>query len=138
MAAFATVSWGATAPLAQPMPADCDSIKLTGRSACAYASGDRYEGDFKAGRFDGRGTYTWHNGDRYEGGFKDGNFDGHGVLTRPGGSRFDGEFKDDRPNGPGTLKLGNGNVYTGTWAYGCFRDGDRMAWFRATEQECGF
>jgi len=32
-----------------------------------YSNGNRYEGDFKAGKPHGKGIYTWANGEVYEG-----------------------------------------------------------------------
>jgi len=51
-----------------------------------YASGDRYVGAFKDGKFDGSGTFTFANGDRYIGQWRDFKFHGQGILYKADGS----------------------------------------------------
>ena len=41
-----------------------------------YLDGEKYEGDWRNGKYHGQGTYTWKDGQKYEGKFKDGLFDG--------------------------------------------------------------
>jgi hypothetical protein len=46
---------------------------------------------------------------------------------------------DDRANGWGTKSGGpGGQVFTGTWTNGCFRENQRWATVGATAQACGF
>jgi hypothetical protein len=40
-------------------------------------------------------------------------------------NRFEGEYRDDRPDGFGEGLI-NGRRYLGTWAGGCFRDGQGL------------
>lgn len=130
-------------------------------------AGDRYEGSYRHGFFHGRGVYEWANGDRYEGVWIDGKRNGWGVFTwgpngRWAGDRYEGEWTNDRrhgrgkhvsangsyyegslnngvPNGFGTYFVGRQRErYTGTWVNGCFKDGDRRAWFAVSKQQCGF
>lgn len=83
----------------------------------------------------GEETITW------SGACDSGVADGRGVAQwfqggKPGG-RYEGEWRDDGPNGSGTARIGS-DTYNGTWINGCFRQGDRRAWWAATEAECGF
>ncbi len=100
-------------------------------------SHSNFEGEFKDGKFDGAGAYTWNDRYHYEGQWKDGKKNGRGVMTFVGGGRYEGEFKDDKANGSG-IYAGAGEKYSGTWANGCFREGDRRAVLNATPRECGF
>ena len=43
------------------------------------------------------GLYIWKDGERYEGEWKDGKFHGKGIKTLPDGTIFDGEWLEGRP-----------------------------------------
>ena len=45
----------------------------------------RYEGSFRAGRFEGRGKITWPDGSYYEGSFSNNKMSGQGAFTAPNG-----------------------------------------------------
>lgn len=98
---------------------------------------DRYDGEYRDGKVNGRGVYTSARGNRYDGEWRDGQQNGRGVYTWANGNRYDGEYRDNKPNGLGTYTL-DGQVYSGTWTNGCFRQGDRWAWIGANKEECGF
>ncbi len=74
-----------------------------GHGLFAWASGpwkgDRYDGDFLAGKRTGHGIYTFANGNRYEGEFLDGIRSGSGSYVWPTGSHYDGQWADDKANG---------------------------------------
>ena len=78
-------------------------------------NGDKYVGEWKAGKRDGQGTYTFANGNKYVGEFKDGRYNGQGTYTFASGEKFIGEFKDGKRNGQGTNTLANGNKYVGEY-----------------------
>ncbi len=86
---------------------------VDGEGVFVFVDGDRYEGDFKDGRFNGRGKYRTVDGDTYEGEFKDDAFSGFGTYTYVDGRKYTGEFKDDEFNGHGTLSFPNGEKYVG-------------------------
>jgi hypothetical protein len=109
-----------------------------GRGTYAHANGDRYDGDFTDDQPTGRGTFTYHNGGRYEGDFVDGKFEGHGTFTFADGGRYEGQFSRGMPNGYGTYQASTGDVVTGNWLNGCFRQGDRVAAVGTTKEKCGF
>jgi hypothetical protein len=48
-----------------------------------WASGDKYEGDWKSDNKNGSGTHTWHGGGGYIGQYKDGERYGYGKLSIP-------------------------------------------------------
>ena len=77
------------------------------------ASGNRYVGEFKDGKFNGQGTHFMRNGDRYVGEFKDGEFNGQGTYFLRNGDKYVGEFKDDYRNGQGTATYSDGDKYVG-------------------------
>ena len=52
----------------------------------AYASGNKYVGEFKDGKRHGKGAYTFTNGNKYVGEFKDDYFSGQGTFTLANGA----------------------------------------------------
>ena len=63
-----------------------------GRGTMVYASGDMYEGQWRAGKKHGQGKYTVATGDVYEGGFVDGKKHGVGTYTTAYGRVAAGYF----------------------------------------------
>jgi hypothetical protein len=56
------------------------------------------------------GTYTFASGSKYVGEFKDGKYNGQGTATFASGEKYVGEWKDGKYNGQGTLFASNGSV----------------------------
>ena len=81
-------------------------------------AGRTYAGGWRRSLRHGVGTELWPNGDRFEGDFKDGKFHGSGTyLTR--GGKYVGEFVDGRKEGQGKMTwTKNGHVYEGGWKGG--------------------
>jgi hypothetical protein len=79
-----------------------------------WPNGDTYVGAFdKNGDIDdGKGVFTWASGWKYDGEYKDGLMHGFGVFTSPDGSVFEGQFKNDKKH-KGTLTSPDGSVYKG-------------------------
>jgi hypothetical protein len=72
------------------------------------ASGDKYVGEFRDGKFNGQGTMTRSNGGKYVGEFRDGYFNGQGTeFYSSDGSTYAGDFKGGRPHGNGTWTAPN-------------------------------
>ena len=67
---------------------------------------------------EGFGKYTYLDGEKYEGEWKNGKWDGQGTFTSPDGRKYVGEWKDEKENGQGTMSLSNGEKYVGE-----FKDG---------------
>ena len=65
--------------------------------------GDTYEGEFnnKTWQLEGYGIYTYANGDRYEGEYLAGKQNGYGKVFFSSGDYAEGMFKNDKMNGPG-------------------------------------
>ena len=42
-----------------------------GQGTYIYPNGEKYEGDWKNGKYHGHGTYSWSNGNKYVGEWKD-------------------------------------------------------------------
>ncbi len=57
--------------------------------AVTYASGNRYEGEWKGQKKHGKGTYYYVNGDKYIGDWVDDHETGQGVFTWPDGDRYE-------------------------------------------------
>ena len=73
------------------------SIKsFTGKAVCAYANGDRYEGNVANAQPNGQGLMYFANGDRYEGQFQFGKFNGSGTYTFKNGDRRVGQWVLDK------------------------------------------
>jgi hypothetical protein len=71
-----------------------------GRGTQFFASGDRYDGEFRDGLFHGYGVhFDAATGETYHGDWKRGRREGHGALDAPGGSSLVGDWAADRPNG---------------------------------------
>jgi hypothetical protein len=90
----------------------------------------------------GRGPLRWFISGKLfgtdEGEFRRGKLHGFARLAFTNGMRFEGNFEDHEPNGQGTLRTENGEVYSGHWSYGCFRDGNRTKAFGVTPDTCEF
>ena len=83
-------------------------------------SADKYEGQFKGGKFNGQGTYTWADGRKYVGNWVNDSREGYGVFTWAPGSqwandRYEGQFKGGMFNGQGTYYFGDGRIWKGLW-----------------------
>lgn len=100
---------------------DSDGLRFegddNGRGVMTWASGNRYEGDFRDGRFHGRGVFAWANGNRYEGEFRDGTFHGRGVLTATG-DRYEGEFRNGKRTGQAIMIWRDGTRFEGPFLDG--------------------
>lgn len=73
-----------------------------------FGNGDRYEGEWVAGKIEGNGTMKYGTGDVYQGSWKSGKgclknhtcqliiilVHGHGVYTQADGNQWEGEFED--------------------------------------------
>jgi hypothetical protein len=102
-----------------------------------WASGNRYDGQWRDGKRNGRGVWISAQA-RYEGEWRDDLEHGQGVVTMKNGDRFEGKFVDGRPNGMGTLRHDGGALDTGMWTNGCLeQNGWKMRVF-ATREECGY
>jgi hypothetical protein len=110
-----------------------------GHGMYVWTNGNRYIGDFRDNQRTGRGTMLFADGGRYEGEFVNGKMQGRGVRVWANGARYEGEWMDDRANGWGTKSGGpGGQIFTGIWTNGCFRENQRWATVGATAQACGF
>ena len=94
--------------------------KKHGRGVYTSADGDRFEGKYRDGKKHGRGVYTWADGGRFEGEYRSGKRHGRGVETWADGSRYEGEFRDGKRHGRGTFTWANGRRHEGE-----YRDGER-------------
>jgi TonB family protein len=88
-----------------------------------FASGNKYVGEIKDGKFHGQGTFTYANGDKYVGEFKGGKFHGQGTFTWvDGGKKLVGEYKQGK-KWEGIKYLASGRVFgtysNGKWCQGC-------------------
>ena len=88
-----------------------------------FASGDKYVGEWKDGKYSGQGTYTFGHssewaGDKYVGEYKNGKRHGQGTFTFASGNKYVGEWKDDKYNGQGTYTFASGNKYVGEFKNG--------------------
>ena len=73
--------------------------------------GDKYEGEYKFGKFSGHGTYTWSNGSTYVGGWSSGRMHGYGIYrSADGKTSYEGEFKNDARDGIGIEKSASGKI----------------------------
>ena len=90
-----------------------------------FASGDKYVGEWKDGKYSGQGTYTFGHssewaGDKYVGEWKDDKYNGQGTYTfghssEWAGDKYVGEYKNGKRHGQGTFTFASGNKYVGEW-----------------------
>jgi hypothetical protein len=96
---------------------------IDGEGTFLMATGDRYVGEFRGGKFSGEGEYffageDFKKGNKYVGEFRNGLFNGHGtfyfITEGPQkGDKFEGELRDGKFNGPGVYEFANGDKYIG-------------------------
>ena len=55
-------------------------------------NGDRFEGDYKNGKYEGKGIYYFNNGDRYEGDYKNDKAEGNGIYYSKDGVAASSSF----------------------------------------------
>lgn len=81
------------------------------------SNGDRYVGQWAAGKKEGLGRYTFGaNGDFYDGEFHRDRAHGMGIYYHSNGNMYKGQWADDMRNGRGTYNFANGSKYTGHWS----------------------
>ncbi len=107
--------WGASQNLmAQCIQGDCRN----GTGTYVFANGDRYVGQWAAGKPHGRGTYYFNTRERYEGEFKFGKFDGVGTMYYPDKAYYTGGWRENRKNGRGRMVYPDGRSVDGLWVDG--------------------
>jgi hypothetical protein len=103
-------------PKAGCVNGDCTN----GYGTLILRTGDRYIGQFKAGKYNGYGTLDLIKGGKYIGEFKDGKYEGQGNLRVSGKGRFVGQFVNGQYDGIGTFYHDNGRIEAGKWKSGQF------------------
>lgn len=66
----------------------------------------------------GYGTYKWSDGDKYEGEWKEGKFHGKGNYFYSNGSTFTGFYKQGKKHGEGVFVDSKGKDFEGFWENG--------------------
>ena len=105
---FSNMSWSSC------VVGDC----VNGEGAKSYASGGKYVGQFRNGKYNGQGTLIWPDGGKYVGQFWDGKYSGQGTLIWPDGRKHVGQFKNGKQNGEGTFTYPDGRRYVGQYRNG--------------------
>ena len=80
-----------------------------------WASGARYEGEWKNGTQHGLGTMHYEGGSVYDGFWKNGELNGEGTYTWPSGSVYEGNWKSGLKHGKGRMEWSKNLWYVGTW-----------------------
>ena len=88
---------------------------VTDISNAMHTSGElpeaTYEGERNAaGQPEGRGTQTFATGDVYEGEWRAGKKEGRGTYTHSNGMVYEGEWMADKQEGRGTMRYADGAV----------------------------
>ena len=89
--------------------------KREGQGTTRYAIGNVYEGQYKADTKEGEGTTRYATGDVYEGQYKAGKQEGKGKYISANGNVYEGQYKANMREGQGTKSYANGDVYDGEW-----------------------
>ena len=80
-----------------------------------FVDGNSYHGSVIENKVVGNGTYTFKNGDVYKGKFEDDIICGYGELLKNNGDKYIGEFKNNKKNGKMDLIFKNGDKICGIW-----------------------
>lgn len=93
----------------------CVAGKPDGAGEVLFNNGDRFSGEFRAGRIDGKGTWTsGTSGNTYTGNWRNGRRDGEGTYSwSQGTQRYVGEWAGDKREGRGTFTWANGDRFEG-------------------------
>ena len=89
-----------------------------GRGTMVYASGDMYEGQWRAGETHGQGKCSFATGDVYEGGWVEDERHGHGKYSASIGDVYEGEYVAGKYHGRGKMTFADGSSYEGGFADG--------------------
>ena len=89
--------------------------KREGQGTTRYAIGNVYEGQYKADTKEGEGKFCYATGDVYEGQYKAGKQEGKGEYISANGNVYEGQYKANMREGQGTKSYANGDVYDGEW-----------------------
>lgn len=111
--------------------------KMDGIGVERFVSGDRYEGEYKAGVFDGTGIYTTARGDRIEGNFKGGAVNGHAVNTQAT-STYEGDYVNNKRTGQGMYVSADGFRYIGAFVDGKYSGQGSAFWASGSQYSGGF
>eukprot|EP01050_Picozoa_sp_SAG11_P008723 SAG11_NODE_782_length_7192_cov_4.178063_3_plen_169_part_00 len=76
-----------------------------GSGKYCYRNGDVYNGQWRKGKRHGNGTLWLHSGERYEGTFKADRYDGVGCFFFTNGSVCKGSWKAGRQHGRGRYQI---------------------------------
>jgi hypothetical protein len=95
-----------------------NGIPADGRGTMVYSSGNRYDGEYQAGKRNGCGMFLFANGRKYVGQFQDDRFEGQGSWILENGDRYIGAFKDNKCHGQGTFIFADGSYKSGQWQAG--------------------
>ena len=68
------------------------------------------------------GTYTFASGNKYVGEYRDGKYHGQGTYTYANRDKYVGEWENGQRHGQGTMTYADGEKRVGGWVYGNFRD----------------
>ena len=100
-----------------------------------YSRGDRYLGQWEAGRQHGLGTLFSQTG-VYVGAWRDGLQSGNGSAIYNNGNRYEGEFSRGFKHGHGVFSVANGDRYSGQFRRGR-RHGEGIELFHTGERYVG-
>ena len=86
----------------------------SGYGTLVTREGNKYEGDFKAGKQHGQGVFRTFTNKKYTGEWVDGKKQGRGRYEQPNGDYYDGNWKNDKQDGLGEMKEAKKPI----WAFG--------------------
>jgi hypothetical protein len=91
-----------------------------GKGTQYFITGNKYVGEFRAGKFSGEGKLLTNNETViYEGTFRNGLLNGHGKYYETNSTKsYEGDFLDGKETGKGVSIARNGDKYEGEFLNG--------------------
>nr|XP_043640084.1 phosphatidylinositol 4-phosphate 5-kinase 9-like [Erigeron canadensis] len=104
-----------------------------GSGKYVWASGCKYEGEWRRGIRHGYGKLHWPSGAYYEGDFTGGYMQGTGTYIRADKLVYKGRWRLSRKHGLGYQTFPNGDVFEGSWIQGSPDGPGKYTWANGNE-----
>jgi hypothetical protein len=101
---------------------ECSGDCENGQGTLSYYNGDKYIGQWKAGKKHGKGTFIYNGGEKYVGEFKNDEIHGYGIYRWPNGNVYKGNFVNNKKHGKGKTINADGTETNETYVKGNLKE----------------